>query len=121
MTDIITVGASTIAPTVVLGYSSERAAQNIVHPILGAESPDVTLRPALLRSGTLSLGFSDTGSEGSSRAAETLLAAVGVGSLASTDRATVAMPFVVVGTVRRELEDATRNAWIVTFGYQETA
>lgn len=121
MTTTITTGATVITPTIVLGYEESREAQSIVHPILGSTTPDVTLRPAVLRTGRLSCGFSGATSETLSKSAADTLAGASTFALADTDRATVAMTFVVPqgSQVTRTLEDETRNAWVVSFDFQE--
>lgn len=121
MATTITSGASTITPTQVLGYKAAREAQTIVHNILGVSAPDVTLRPASLRSGRLELGFQGASAQANSKTAADLLASAATFNLVSTDLTTIPMPFVVQGTVERELEDGSRAAWIVSFDYQETA
>lgn len=121
MATIITHEADTITPTQVLGYSAEREAGNVVHPILGRSNPDVTLRPASLRTGTLSLGFQgDTSEEDSAECAE-IHAVGGVFSIFSTERATVEMSYVSNGRITRELDDESRDAWVVTVDFQEIA
>lgn len=121
MPTTITSGASTITPTVVLGYSADREAQTIVHPILGVAAPDVTLRPATLRSGNLELGFQGASAQANSKAAADLLSAAATFNLVSTDLTTIPMAFVVQGSVTRELEGESRDAWLVSFDFQETA
>lgn len=119
MPTTITQGANTIAPQEVLSVSSEQTAGNIVHPILGRANPDVTLRPAGMRTGSIEMGFSGPNSETDSAAARALLAAGGVFTMTSTDRATVNMTFVASGRITRELEETTRNAWTISLDYQE--
>lgn len=119
MSEQIIAGAVAIAPDILLGYQSRRATRTNVHDIIGRASADVTLRPAGLRSGTLRLGFAGAGAEARSRAAENALSEPVTCTLNVTTNATAAMTFVVVGDIERELEDETRNAWIVAFGYQE--
>jgi hypothetical protein len=117
MSTIITSGADTLEPTLVTGYASRREARSIVHTILGRENPDVTFRPASLRSGQLELLF--TG-ESESLDAEQLHATGQTFALISTDRASVEMTYVVAdGTIERELDDATRDVWIVRVPFQE--
>lgn len=117
---MITHGVSTVIPTQILGYETERESQNIVHAIMGRSEPDVTLRPAYLRTGTLSLGFEGVTSETDSKAAEDLHATGGVFTL-NADRVTAGMSYVVTGTVKRTLEEETRDAWIVEFSFQEVS
>jgi hypothetical protein len=142
MTATITSGVYTITPTIIDGYSSTRASQNVVRTILGSSIPAVSLRPALLRSGTLQLIFGDTGptfseyivvdgivvesgetpgvdAEAASLVAETLHATGGVFTLSETSRSRVGMTYVVSGNVTRKLDDTTRAVWIVTVDFQE--
>jgi len=115
MPSIITFDASTLTPTVVEGYEGASEGRNIIHDILGRSNPDVTLRPAGLRKGTLTLHFI---SETQSRSAENLARTAGVGIFSSTERPTLAMTF-VVGTgsiIRRATE---YGSWVVTFPFQE--
>lgn len=123
MTDTITIGATIITPTVVLGFESARPGGTLTHPILGRSNPDVTLRPAGMRAGTLQLGFAGASSEADSLAAETAHASGVVAVFASTDRATVGMSYVVPasGRITRTLEDTTRNAWVVSVDFEEVA
>ena len=123
MTDLITAGAVTITPSLILGYESTREPRTIVHAIMGLESPDTTLRPAGLRKGRMELGFTGATAEADSRAAETTLATPAVFSLVSSDRLTVQMSFVLPegGSLTRALEDQTRAAWVVAFDWQEVA
>lgn len=119
MSTIITHGADTINPTLVLGYSDASDGGNIVHHILGRANPDVTLRPGNVRTGTLTLGFQSATSEADSAAARALLNSGGVFSILSPERGTVEMSFVRYGRVTRELDDQSRDAWIVTVEFQE--
>lgn len=120
MTTQITVGTETIEPTLVLGYSdAARPAMSLVHEVLGREDDDVTLRPAKLRRGTLTVGFRSATSETDSSTAETLLASSQLFSLVSDERPTLAMTAVVQGEISRQLDDESRDAWILTFGFHE--
>lgn len=119
MSTVITHASGTITPTVVLGYESEREARTIVHSILGRANPDVTLRPAGLRTGTLTLGFEGATAEADSLEAENVHAAVGSFAVVSTDRDTIEMPYVVSGRITRALDDQTRDAWTVAIDFQE--
>ncbi|MBN9207282.1 MAG: hypothetical protein J0H96_01300 [Microbacterium ginsengisoli] len=115
MASTITTSSTTITPDAVDGFESQRAAGTLVHPILGSSSPDITLRPARLRSGTLRLVFL---SETAAKAAEDALSAAAVFTL-TTDRTTLPSTLVITDRITRALDDATRAAWIVTVGYQE--
>lgn len=117
----ITTGASTITPSIVTTYEARRAAQTIVHVILGSPEPDVSLRPALRRSGRIELGFAGPTCEADSNAAAGVLAGASVFTLTDPDRATHNMTFVVTGDIPRALEDTTRNAYTVAFEFQEVS
>lgn len=121
MTLTITAGASTIMPTLMLMLSEESVGGNVVTNIPGRPSPDVTLRPASLRSGTIELGFSGAGSDAASAAALTILRTAATFTVAGADRPTLNMKFVVQenGRIRREIERDTRDAWTISVDYQE--
>lgn len=118
MSTTITYSSGTITPAVVDGYSSARSGGTLLHWVSNVASPDVTLRPADLRSGSLRLVFPD---DASSAAAEMALSAPEVFTLASTDLGSIPMAFVVpeTGQILRELDDATRRVWVLTVDFQE--
>lgn len=109
----------TATPDLVDGYSSSINARNITHDVIGRAYPDVTILPGSLRTGTLKLTFTD---ENASRLCEQLHAYATVPLILTTDeRDTVAMTYVVVGKVGRDLDDETRSVWIVSADFQEVA
>lgn len=116
MTTIIH-GTGSITPEVVNGFEASREARSIVHTILGRPDPDVTFRPAGLRSGTLSLVFADGATAASAEAALTVPQVL---TLTDPDVPKVGMSFVVAGGgVRTVLDDETRTVWIVEVPFQE--
>lgn len=123
MADVITSGASVIAPTIILGYESSRPGRTIIHPIVNRAADDATLRAAGPRTGRLELGFSGPAAEADSSVAEAVLATAGPFTFTSTDRTTVSLTFVVPkgGTITRTLEDTTRAAWVVAFDWHEVS
>jgi len=116
MSVTITHSAGVIEPLAVSGYASTRRSNNIIHTIPGNSIPDVTLRPASLRTGTLTLVFGD---EVTAAEAEHTHAIGGVFTLTSSARTTVSMAYVLSGDLTREL--APSGQWNVTVGYQEVA
>lgn len=120
MATTITAGATTIAPIQVEGYSAARTGGTLVHQILARQDPDVSLRPAGMRAGTLTLLFA---TEATAAAAVTALSAAGAFTLASTDRTSIAMRFVVPSgqQLTIALDDVTRNHWHVSVPFQEVA
>lgn len=109
-----------ITPSQILGFKSAAESGNILHPVLGSENTDVTLRPARRRKGELQLLFTGAAAEEDSFDAENALRSTSSFTLASDDLATVGMTFTVQGDVRRDQSDS-RKAWTVTFGYQEVS
>lgn len=117
MSTTISDGTNTLTATVMDGYSATRQSRNVVHRILGSNAPAVSLREASLRSGKHRLMFT------SQTVAEDAAAMLGAGveiTLADTDRSNVGMTFVVSGNLSIELDDETRDLWLVEFEYQET-
>lgn len=114
----ITHSGGVITPTIVDGYTARREARTIVHPIVNRSAPDITLRAAGLRTGSLSCVFA---LEVDALAAFAVLAAPQVLTLADQDRA-IGMTFVVAdGDLDIALDDATRNAWVITVPFVEVA
>ena len=116
MSTVITHDGGTITPLAVSEYSVEQEAGNIVHQVLGRTDPDVTLRPAGLRTGTLTLTFR-TAAEGDD--ARRQHATGTVFTLTSSDVDVVNMRYVLadkLGTVQGKAGE-----WIITVGFHEVA
>lgn len=116
MSVTITRGESSVAPYMVLGYKSSRAAGNLIHTIIGRADPDVTIKPAGLRTGTLQLFCLDLAT---ALEVEAIHAGEGSLDLVDTDLPTLAMTYVVDGDIELELDPDTRRRWVVTVGFQE--
>jgi len=112
-------GTDTLTATIMDGYSAIRAGRNVVRRVLNSNVPAISLRPAALRRGRHRLVFE---SESVAEDAAAMLASAAELTLADTDRPNVGMTFVVPegGDIRVELDDETRDAWIVEFDFQET-
>lgn len=121
MTTLITTGNAVITPTILLMVSEDAGGGSIVHKIVGRSDPDITLRPASLRTGALELGFSGAGSESASAAAVSILRRAAVFAIADSDRPSYNMSFVVPegGRISRAIEGETRDAFTITVDYQE--
>lgn len=119
MTTTITAGSATITPLLVEGYEATRAGGALVHQILGAAAPDVTLRPAGMRTGTLVLLFSD---EAQAHAADSALAGAVIAALVDTTRS-IGMSFVIPDGqgIALALDATTRNHWHLSVPFQEVA
>lgn len=117
MATTISNGTDTLTATVMDGYEATREARNVVHEILGSNVPAVSLRAARTRSGTFRFMFVDAAV---AQAALNMLGSASKITLADTDRPGVGMIFVAAGSVSIELEDSTRNLWVIECDYRET-
>lgn len=116
MTVTITCGAASASPELVLGYKSTRKARNLIHDIIDRDDPDVTLKPAGLRTGKLELFCLDLAA---ALAMEALHASEGVCALEDTDLSSLNMSYVASGDITVELDGQTRTRWVVSVEYQE--
>ncbi|NYF29232.1 MULTISPECIES: hypothetical protein [unclassified Microbacterium] len=113
----ITHASGTIVPTVVDGYEASSEARSIVHTVMGRTDPDITLRPAGMRTGTLSLVFA---TRAAAWAAFAILRVPQVLTLTDPDVPEVGMSFVVAGgSISMGLDDETRSVWTVSVPFHE--
>lgn len=113
----ITDGTTTIAPALVLGYDTAQPTRNVFHDILGRPDPDVSLAPAALRSGTLSLLFLTAGEAQAARAVVTDAVVL---TLTDVDVPETDMRFVVSGDIATTLDTET-YLWTIDVPYREVA
>lgn len=113
MPSILTRGATTVTPIALSDYTSDQEGGTILHPILGRTNPDVTHRPAGMRTGSFALSFA---TEAASNTARVALAEAGGWQLTSAERPTVNMRFIVRRVSRPIL---LTGEWQVTVGYEE--
>lgn len=116
MATIITSGDTTIEPLLVTGWEASQDSRNIIHTIIGRSTPDVTLKPAGLRSGTLELLFENATDADEARL---LHADAVVFTLTSSELSQVDMTYVVAGSISSVLEDETRRLWTISVDFQE--
>lgn len=103
-------------PLQVLGYESQRASANVFHDVIGRPNPDVTLRPAGPRTGTLSFLFA---SEADAAECERMHAGTSVLTIDDPELPTIAMPYVADGAISRQLDSDTRALWVVGVAFRE--
>ena len=115
MTTTIIWGTQVVHPELVTGYDSRRDSGNLLHLVIGRVDPDVTLKAAGLRQGTLEVWCP---SHSSALAVEALHAQVGVLHLTDDDRPGVAMHYVVSGAIDVTPEFGTPR-WLVRVAYAE--
>ncbi len=108
-----------VHPLVVEGYDAAVQSNNVVHQILGAREPSVTFRPAGLRTGKLTLHFTDT--REAMRAEQVHIYGQVLSLQIDADEwslpESINMFYVVDGTIART-RSGTRS-WIVTVDFQE--
>lgn len=110
-------GTSTLTPELVLGYETRQPGRNIFHDVIGREDPDVTLRRAGLRTGTLKLFFL---TEGQANACRLLHSRPAVFTYTASDNATTSMRYAVDDSgITVTLDDDTRRRWVVAVAYRE--
>lgn len=107
----------TTVPDLVVGYETTREARTLIHDTLDGGIA-VSLIPPRPRSGTLRLFYR---SETAAKAAMDLHGRETSFGLESTERPTIDMSYVVTGSVRVALDEATLDRWTVDVGYQEIA
>lgn len=118
MASLITVNdgtSTTTSPVLVLGYQTSRESQNVVHDLIGGGIAVTLVRPRP-RAGTLELFYV---TEAAAHAAAELHAGETSFTFTDTERTTVAMTYVVDGSVGVELDDESREYWTVSVDYQE--
>lgn len=118
MATTITRDATSLTPRLVLGYKSEREARNLIHTVIGRPDPEVTMKAAGLRTGTLEflmLTLTDA------LAMESLHTGLGVLTLTDDDRPGLNMSYVASGKIEVELDDETRSLWVVRVDFHEVA
>lgn len=112
----ITSGTLTFTPELVTAWAVSQESRNVVHAIIGRTDPDVTLKPASSRTGTLEMLFT------SATLAETargILANGTIFTISDSETWLDGFNFVMSGNISTALEDETRNLWILTADFTE--
>lgn len=116
MATTISSGASSFTPELVLGWNANQTSGNILHTIIGRTDPDVTLKAATLRSGTLEFLFLTSTAATAARA---ILEAGAAFSITADETWLTGFDFVLSGNLSSVLEDVTRNLWTISADFQE--
>lgn len=116
MATTITHNSSTITPLLVLGWESAQDSRNVVHDILGSSMPDVTLRSARARTGTLRTLWETADQAEVCRA---LHSEVGTFTITTYDVSLDSMTYVVSGAITAALDEDSSRLWTVEIDYQE--
>jgi len=104
-------------PVLVDGFTGTRTSRTVVHTLLNSGDPAISIRPAGLRTGTLSALFE---TQAQAQALADALATGAVQRYTDSD-AGGSFRFVPSGRIEVRLDDSTRAAWWVTFDYSEVA
>lgn len=115
MTVTLSNGTDSVSPALALPYEIDYAQSTIVHDVPGREYPDVTLRPAGARSGTLQLLF--IGMTGALEAAN-LHTTGSVMELTDTANPLMDMHYVAVDAVRLVQQESV-HPFILMVPFQE--
>jgi hypothetical protein len=113
----VTKGAITLTPLLMIDPEYSRESGNIVHKILGRSTPDITLAPALLRTGTHKFLCAD---RSAAVALEALHTSPGVLTLVDATLDGYGMKYVLAnGSLTSAPDAAVRSRWIVQVPFQE--
>ena len=116
MTTTITDGTTVLTPEIITGWEASQESGNVIHAIIGKADPDVTLKPAGTRAGTLELLFLNVTDAETARA---MLTQPLPFIIESTDAWLNNIHIVANGSISSVLEDTTRSMWTISFDYQE--
>lgn len=106
---------ATTTPRLVMSYEASNETRNQVHDTLDGGIL-VALYPARPRSGTLHLFYLTEADADAARVMHTRETSF---TLSSTERPSINMAYVVVGSARIVLDPDTRQRWTVDVGFQE--
>ena len=113
MSAILNNSSTTLTPRALSDYTSDQEGGAIIHRVLGRREPDVTFRPAELRTGTMVLDFE---TEEAAAAAREALSESGAWTLAHSARPSVNMRFIVR---RLSAPISGDGRWMVQVSYEE--
>lgn len=112
----ITSGSLSFSPVLITAWEVSQTSRNVIHTIIGRNDPDVTLKPATTRSGTLQLLFSTATAANTARS---ILANGTVFTISDSETWLNGLDFVMSGTISTALEDSTRNMWTIQADFTE--
>lgn len=117
MSTTISTGSLTTSPDLVKNWASFQETRNVIHTVIGKSAPDVTLKPAAMKSGKLSLFYTSLDAAESAR---TLFTTAAVFTIYTTDAPWInGFNFVVNGSVSAIVEEIDLASWHLDIDYQE--
>jgi len=112
----ISSGTLTFTPELITAWETSQNSRNVIHDIIGKSDPDVTLKPASTRSGTLEMLFLSASAANSARG---VLANGTIFTISDSETWLNGLDFVMNGTISAALEDTTRDLWTITADFVE--
>lgn len=112
----ITSGTLFFSPQEITAWETEQQSRNVVHTIIGRTDPDVTIKPASSRSGTLELLFLTAADANTARGILTNGASF---TISESTAWLNGLTFVMSGSITAVLEDTTRNLWTISADFTE--
>ena len=112
----ITSGTLTFTPELVTAWATSQDSRNVIHDTIGKTDPDVTLKPASTRKGTLEMLFLSASAANTARG---ILTNGTIFTISDSETWLNGLKFVMSGTIEAVHEDETRNLWTMTAEYTE--
>ena len=112
----ISSGTLTFTPELVTSWETTQESRNVLHTIIGKADPDVTLKPASTRSGTLEMLFTSATAANTARG---ILANGTIFTISGSETWLNGLDFVMSGSISTALEDETRNLWTISADFTE--
>lgn len=112
----ITSGTNSFNPVLITAWETTQESRNVIHDIIGRTDPDVTLKPAASRSGTLEMLFT---SASSAETARGILANGTTFTISDSETWLNGFDFVISGSITNALEDTTRHLWTIRADFRE--
>lgn len=109
-------GTLTFSPELITGWTAGQESRNVIHNIIGRPDPDVTLKPAGTRTGTLEMLFLTATAATTAR---DVLANGTIFTITDSESWLNGLKFVMSGNISSALEDETRNMWTITADFTE--
>lgn len=117
MTTSITSGIHSTTPLFVKSWETSQATRNVIHNIVGKSEPDITLKPAGLRTGTFELFYA---SQEDAENARAVLSLPTVFLVSSDDETWLNdFKFVSVDSISAALDETDLTSWHFSVGFQE--
>jgi hypothetical protein len=112
----ITSGTNNFSPKLIIAWGTSQESRNVIHDIIGRTDPDVTLKAASSRSGTLEMLFETASAAETARG---ILANGTTFTISDSETWLDGFNFVMSGNIANVLEDTTRKVWVLEADFKE--